>query len=128
MAAIGEIFTRTAADQQFGAVLESVSISTITLKQLMTQTQKSLMFKIIDGVLYILDDRREVIYPSNQSVGAEVPFALYSLSIITDLLDQGDQSTTYVQRRSEVLTVTNGEYTMEVAAWCPPICSSDDET
>lgn len=122
--AAGQIYSKTQADQMYGKVLESEPISTNLLNQLMTQTTSVLMFKIIDGTVYVLGDNRVVLHPPNQQVGDGVVFTLFSISVIKDLLTDGGDSDTAVEQREEVLTLTNGDYTMELGMWCPPNCSA----
>ncbi|MGD8306407.1 MAG: hypothetical protein PVF17_07115, partial [Ignavibacteria bacterium] len=95
-----------------------------TLEDLMAKSEKTLMFKIINNEIYILNDKREVIYPAGKSVDDDnAKFAVYSISVITELLADGNQSSTQVEQRSEVLSITNGSQTLEMSGWCPPICN-----
>ncbi|MFC2103567.1 hypothetical protein ACFLSS_03975, partial [Bacteroidota bacterium] len=67
-------------------------------------------------------------YPAGQSVGDAEVFTMFSKSVIKKLISDGGESTIYIEQRSEVLTVTNGSYTMESGVVCPPICTADDVT
>ena len=118
----GKILAKSDADQQFGAVLEFVSISTNTLQDLLGKSEKTVMFKIIDKELYVLNNNREVIYPAGGMVAADVKLAVYSISVISKLIADGNQSSTQVEQRSEVLSITNGNQTLEYSSWCPPLC------
>jgi len=120
--ATGQIFSKSQADQMYGKVLESEPISTSLLNQLMTQTTNYLMFKIISGTVYVLGDNRVVLQPPNQQVGDGVVFTLFSISVIKDLLTDGGDSDTAVEQREEVLTLTNGNYTLNTGTSCPPNC------
>lgn len=118
----GKILAKSDADQQFGAVLEFVSISTNTLHDLLGKSEKTVMFKIIDKELYVLNNNREVIYPAGGMVASDVKLAVYSISVISKLIADGNQSSTQVEQRSEVLSITNGNQTLEYSSWCPPLC------
>jgi len=120
--ATGQIFSKSQADQMYGKVLESEPISTSLLNQLMTQTTNYLMFKIISGTVYVLGDNRVVLQPPNQQVGDGVVFTLFSISIIKDLLTDGGEADTTVEQRESVLTLTNGNYTLNTGQFCPPFC------
>jgi hypothetical protein len=120
---IGVIYTVAEADQQFGDVVSSVQISSSQLKDFIGQTDKYLMFKIINGVLYILGDGRSVLVPSEGYVDPDEIFTVYSKSKVDELIDTGGEETNLVEIRNNVLTVTNGQYTLESGSWCPPLCS-----
>jgi len=57
------------------------------------------------------------------SINSRAVFTMYSVSVVQDLLSQGGGSDTYIEQRSSVLTVTYGNYTMEVGTICPPFCN-----
>jgi len=118
----GEIFSKSEADQEFGSVLESVTMSKTTLQGLLNQTTDYIMFKIVNSKVIVLDEERSVIYPSGTSVDSEDVFSMFSLSVVNSLLSQGTGTNVYVEQRSEVLSLTYGNYTMEIGASCPPIC------
>lgn len=119
---IGEIFSKASADQQYGPVLESVTIPTSTLEDLMAKSDKILMFKFVDNEIYILNDKREVIYPAGKSIDADAKLAVYSISVINELISTGDQPMIQVEQRNAVLSITSGIQTLEASAWCPPLC------
>ena len=119
---IGEIFSKASADQQYGPVLESVTIPTSTLEDLMAKSEKILMFKFVDNEIYILNDKREVIYPAGKSIDADAKLAVYSISVINELISTGDQPMIQVEQRNAVLSITSGIQTLEASAWCPPLC------
>ena len=120
---IGIIYTTEEAEKQFGSVQSSEEISSTELKSFLTQTTKYLMFKIIEDALYILGDGRSVLYPSESYIDPEEVFAVYSKSIVNELMKTGGEETNAVENRNGLITITNGEYTLDSANWCPPICS-----
>ena len=120
---IGTIFTTGEADQSYGSVISSVQINTSQILTLIQQSTDLLMFKIIKGQLYILGDNRAVLYPSGGSIDSSEVFAVYSASKVNELLSLGGSGTTVIEERSQVTTLTNDRYTLEVSNWCPPFCN-----
>ena len=47
---------------------------------------------------------------------------MYSVTIVQQLLSDGNNPLTYVEKRQEVLTITNGIFTLEYSLLCPPCC------
>lgn len=118
----GKILSKEEANKLFGAVLASKEIPTSTLKSLVNQSSKVIMFNFIKNDVYILGDNRKVLLPAGFSVSSSEVFHVYSTSIVQELLDNGNTSMTYIEQRKEVLTITNGNYTLEYAIICPPLC------
>ena len=74
-------------------------------------------------ILQILpNNNRNSIYPREKSINAEDVFTLFSVSVVNDLLSNGNHPYVYVEQRSEVLTISYGEYTLELGSICPPFC------
>jgi len=80
------------------------------------------MFKIINSSLFILGDNRVVLCPAGSSVPDDVVLHLFSKSKVIELLSLGNSGNTVIENRLNVLTVTNGDYTLEVSYPCPPFC------
>ena len=47
-----------------------------------------------------------------------------STSQIKKLIKEGKENITKIEMRPETLTLTNGEFTLEMTIPCPPICSN----
>ncbi len=124
MSTYGEIYSTQAANQNFGPVQNSIQLPVSEVKPLFGITGTSIMFKIINNQVVILDSNRNVIYPSSYSVDADVVFTLYTTSILKNLLDQGSGQNIEVQERTSVLSVGYGDKVLETGALCPPNCSS----
>ena len=120
---IGKIFSKEEADKNYGPVLSSVKIASSELKTLISKSNKYVMFNTKDGKLSILCEGRVLLYPAGFSVKADEKYATYSKSKVEELLNSGKADTTVVEQRKEVMSVTNGQYTMEIMNWCPPFCS-----
>lgn len=56
------------------------------------------------------------------TVSSNEVFHLFSVSIVQELLTKGSNAVTFVENRQNVLTLTNGDETLELSESCPPIC------
>jgi len=119
---VGEIFTKQKADDLFGEVLESYSVSTSTVIKWLNSTDDKIMFLLKNGTLTVLGDDRDLVYSTTQYSETNEVFHLYSKSKVTELLDSDKNSTTYFENRRNVFTITNGYFTLEVSWPCPPKC------
>lgn len=122
----GEIFTNTEANKKFGRVLKSISLPTSSLQGLLNRTNNFVMFKLIDGEVFVLDKKRNILYPKGRTINSQEVFTVFSISVINELLSLGNKDMVQVEQRSSVLSVTCGEYTLEVGVFCPPFCPDDD--
>jgi hypothetical protein len=118
----GEILTKENADQLFGPVLVSKEIPTETLEMYTNQSANVIMFKLMNNDLYILDNNRNALLPLGATINSTEVFSMYSVAIVQQLLSDGNNPFTYVEKRQDVLTITNGEFTLEYSILCPPIC------
>lgn len=121
----GKIFTKQEADEIFGPVLQSVAIPKHSIQIFLSQTNNNIMFSIQNGNVIILDNKRNVLFPKGISVNSSEVFTLFSVSTLNTLLLKGNESSVYIEKRSEVLSVSTGGFTMEVGVLCPPICPND---
>jgi hypothetical protein len=122
----GEIFTNTEANQKFGRVLISVALPTSSLQGLLNRTNNFIMFKIIDGEVFVLDKNRNVLYPEGKTFNSQEVFTMFSISVMNELLNLGNKDIVLVEQRSSVLSVSNGGFTLEVGVFCPTFCPDDD--
>jgi hypothetical protein len=121
----GKIFTKEEADNLFGPVVQSVKISASQLQQMLSQTGDYLMFRFEGTSLYILNSKRSALYSSVgslKSFSAADVMKVYSTSVIKELLNKGQSDTITIEERQSVMSVTDGDYTMEYALGCPPVC------
>ena len=125
MSTYGEIFSAESANQNFGPVQNSIQLPVSIIKPLLSITGTSIMFKIINNQVIILDSHRNVIYPQSQPVDPDVVFSLYTTNILKSLLEQGSEQNIEVQERSSVLSIGYGDKVMEMSTLCPPVCTSD---
>ena len=64
----GEIFTSAEANQKFGPVLKSVTVPSFTLKELLNQTDKYIMFKVVEDEAFMLDNNRNLLHPMAKNI------------------------------------------------------------
>ena len=121
----GKIFTREEADNMFGKVLQSRPIPTQLVWELLNRTNNYIMFRIENNKVIVLDNKRNVLYPEGIVVNSQDVFTVYEVSVLAELLNLGNSSEVQVEKRSEVLSITSGGYTMEIGALCPPFCGND---
>ncbi len=80
-----------------------------------------IMLNIESGNLRALDNDRNSVLGSADS-DTEV-FYKMSTSQVYLLLQKGTKITTNVEMRPKTLTLTNGDYTLELVLGCPPNCN-----
>lgn len=119
----GDIISRESADQEFGEATVSKEISSDLLHSLADQTTNLLMFKIIDNSIFVLGDNRRPLYPDGYVPPAETEFKVYSKEKVLELMESGGDTNNFIEVRGENTTITNGDYTLEYGALCPPWCS-----
>jgi len=117
----GKIFTKENADELYGPVLSSVEIETAKLVELLDSTKTNIMFKITDSKLTLLGDERKALMEDVSFDSTDV-FHLFLKSTTLELLNSGGEEVTYIEQRECVLSVTNGNFTMEISYPCPPYC------
>jgi len=120
---VGKIFTNAEANSLFGPVITTVPISSIQLTNLTFQTTNYLMFRILNGNLTILGDKRMVLYPANAVISPQDVFRYLSISLIQKIIKDGGSTMTIIEERNNgIITLTNGIYTLDNGVVCPPFC------
>jgi len=120
---VGKIYTKADADNLYGPVITSVPISASLLLSLTNNTKNYLMFRINNGNLIILDNQRIGLFPGNVSVNSNDEFRYFSVSLIQNIIVNGKAVFASVEiRNNNILTITNGNFTLEVSFPCPPVC------
>lgn len=119
----GKVITKETADKDFGEASYSQMISSDQLKELAAKTTKLLMFSFISQKLYILGDERKPLFPEGAAVPKDIVFRVYLKDKVLELIKSGGSNDNFVELRGELLTVTNGNYTLEFGSFCPPWCS-----
>ncbi len=117
---IGKIFDADYANKEFGEVKSYIEISNDELKNLCTEAGEYIMLNIDTGSLRVLDGKRTSV--SGEAKSDEEVFYKMSTSQVLKLLEKGQKGTTSIEMRPETLTLTNGNYTMDLTWPCPPDC------
>jgi hypothetical protein len=120
---LGEIISKETADQDFGMATFSLLISSDLLQSLADRTPNLLMFNIIDDRLVVLGDDRKPLYPDGYVPPSDIIFKVYSKDKVLELIESGGETDNSIEYRGEIITITNGDYTLEYGALCPPWCS-----
>jgi len=119
---VGKIFTSNEADSLFGKVIESKIVSSSILKEWLNSTNDKVMFKLENDNLTVLGDQRDLIFSNSSYTESNAVFHMFSKSKVLELLKKGGDSNSYFENRSKVLTITNGNFTLDLATPCPPYC------
>lgn len=122
METIGKIISKAEADKNFGPVVQSIALDTAEVEKLIQASGDYLLFHILESKLVVLDKNRNAMMGDAKAFDAVTPFHVFSTSKVIELLKSGNAPTTTVELRKGVLSVTNGEYTMEYSTLCPPVC------
>ena len=119
----GKLYSKNEADNIYGPVNQSIQVSTTEIMSILTKAPDIVMFSIINSSVVILGSDREFLYSTDKiNYDENTIFTVYSKSVIHDLLNEGQSDITYIEQREKVLTITNGETTMEFGVQCPPYC------
>ncbi len=118
----GKLFSKEEANQLFGPVLHRVPMMTESLKKYSGLTKDHLMYNIKGNEVYLLTNKRVPITPVGISVHRSEVYKVCAMPLLKDLLNFGKEEMTFFEIRESTLTITNGEYTLEMAANCPPFC------
>lgn len=119
---IGKVFTNTEAYQQFGVIITSGEIPVDKVKVLLTKTENTIMFGIVNKTPIILDNNRKLLYPEKADYKDTDVFTAYSVSVLKELLSKSSSQNISIEQRREVLSVSLGNYTLENGWKCPPNC------
>ncbi|VAX19300.1 hypothetical protein MNBD_IGNAVI01-1493 [hydrothermal vent metagenome] len=117
---VGKIFDAEYANENFGSVISSVVISNIELREMLEKAGTYIMLNIDTGNIRALDENRTPVHGTAESEN-EV-FYKISTSRIELLFEKGGEKNTTIEMRPEILTLTNGEFTLDLTWPCPPYC------
>ncbi len=119
---VGEIFGRKEADDLFGPVLESRTITADELKVYIVSANDKVMFRLEKNQISILGNSRKLLYSSSNFIESNQVFHMYSKSKVLELLYSGNSQTVTLENRKDVFSITVGDYTLERSFPCPPNC------
>ncbi len=124
---VGKIFSVEEANALFGEVKSSKTINTKFLRNVLNKSKHYVRMKMKRNMMTIFEDTFDVeSFNRKHKITAitvdDSPEHIFSKETIKELIDLGGSDVTIIQDRGEVLTVTNGAYTLEFAVGCPPFC------
>jgi hypothetical protein len=120
----GTIFSREDADKQFGLPILSLEIKNEIIYDCLSKSTGFVMFNIMDNAVCILDNKRNTLLPAGKSVKPEVVFKTFDIEIVNKLIASGNLPVTFIESRADnVISLTNGNFTLEVGLPCPPWCN-----
>jgi hypothetical protein len=120
---VGKIYSKQDADNIYGPVLSSIPIKSITLTGLLSKSTNYIMFRIDNGAAYIVDNNRHPLYDGSFKVSPNDVYRLFSISLVARIIQDGNTPVTYIENRNNnILTITNGLFTLEISNPCPPFC------
>lgn len=120
---VGKLYSKSQADQLFGSVLVSKTISSAALTALAQRCPQYIMFNIINGHLFVLNSKREVLSGALSKVDPSQVFHFCSASMILQLIQSSGANTLNVELRQNNMTITAGSLTLEDFMTCPPTCA-----
>ncbi|MCL4551463.1 MAG: hypothetical protein M1495_23180 [Bacteroidetes bacterium] len=118
----GKVLKKSEANRLFGKVLQSSKMNVKDFTKIVDQSSKVVMLNILKKQLFILGDKRKVLYPANKTVDSTTVFHVFSKSKVIELLRINKDTTITVELRKKHLTVTHGMSTLEFSQVCPPWC------
>ena len=118
----GKVLKKTKANRLFGRVYQSSKMNVKDFTKIVDQSSKVVMLNILKKQLFILGDKRKVLYPANKTVDSTTVFHVFSKSKVIELLRINKDTTITVELRKKHLTVTHGMSTLEFSQVCPPWC------
>lgn len=119
---IGTIFTSVKAEELYGSVISAVEISKDSLLEILNKTNDYVMLNIVEEKAVFLDQSRNVISGHKISIKESDVFYKCSKSKIIELIDLENSLNLSIEIRSDRLTISNNNYTLEELFPCPPYC------
>ncbi len=143
---IGQVFTKTEADQLFGPVLKSTTVSLSELNKILAQCDNYVMFDVdissakVEAIA--TDEARRPLNGYAKTIKPERIMHKYSKSKVQELLTKSGINTEFkgsvlkssategstpnttvsFEVRSNVFTVSTTAFTLEMSLGCPPMC------
>lgn len=120
----GKIFTKTEADQMFGPVLKNFDIDVSVLQSILDKAGDYVMFNYDADDLFVLDGKRKPLFTNGQMryINPSEIFRMFSVSVVRDLLSRGSEDKVHIEKRTDLVTLTYSESTLDMSRGCPPNC------
>jgi hypothetical protein len=119
---VGKIYSRDAAESTYGSVIAELKINSSVLASLAASSGAYIMFHMNDGKLIISDQDKKPLHPPSEEFPEETVFHYFSTSKVNELLKSGNDPSTSIEQRRDVLTLSSGNFTLENSRPCPPYC------
>lgn len=121
----GKLFTKEEANTLYGKPVESLPMDIKTFRTVLENTKNILMYAIVDGEIILAGEGRKVLYPANKAVPEKTVLNVASKKVVQELIDRigaAENSQVFVEKRSEVSSISYDLYTLEQSSPCPPFC------
>ena len=120
---VGKMYSTSDANQIYGKVTESITINSDLIRNVLDKAGDYIMFYFKNGKLKIFDAKRIELYPDTGStIDPNETLRILSTSKVRELLLFEKTSTTNIEFRGKVFTITSGMNTLEFVLSCPPFC------
>lgn len=120
---VGKVFDKQFADYAYGKVYFSFPLSEDAIKKILDDPTNYALFKVTKEKVQVFNADRKALYPADGVVGKDEPCYVYSKDKIKELLDSSKQAGSItVEMRGSHITLSSGEFTLEMTCFCPPIC------
>ncbi len=118
----GKILLKAKANQKYGPVIQSFPADNNTLKSLINKAGNFVLFGVSNGELTILGHDKSILYPSDKPVSENEKFEIFSVNKVEELMNLGTENATIIEYRGNIISLTNGNYTLASETVCPPNC------
>lgn len=118
----GKIVSATDGENLFGAVITSYQLNTNDLLAYCQNAGRVIMFAEENTELYVAGTGRNILSTNTQPPSPDLVFHVYSVTKVNELITLGKDQITIVEIRSDVVDLKNGEFILEFAEFCPPLC------
>jgi hypothetical protein len=117
------MYSKQEADNLYGPVITAVQVQTSFLNKYLINQDGYIMFRICNNSLLIADHQRRALYPESAIINPQDIFRYFSISMILKTITSGNEPDTKIElRNNNIITITNGNSTLEMGVLCPPFC------
>jgi len=118
----GKIVSVTEGENLFGTVITSHQLNTSDLLGYCQKAGRVIMFAEENGELYVAGTGRIFLSLNTKAPSPDLVFHVYTVTKVNELITLGKNEITFVEIRSDVVDLKNGEFILEFAEICPPYC------
>jgi hypothetical protein len=117
----GKIISSEEAENLFGPSEKTYKMKVSVIK-IFAASSDYLYFNFTGAGPVITSQGKKLLYPADYQLKGDEIFYVYSTSLITELINNQETEYLLIEKRRDVLTITNGTSTLEYAMLCPPHC------